>query len=195
VRTRADVLVPGSAVAFGLLTWSVAHIVTFALFARAPAAPSAFTHVPEGAGPLVVGVAFLLTTLAAAGAQASRASWTHRRGSGSITAAFAPAAFVAVESCEYLVRGGEAPPAALLLIGVVVHTAMGAATPSLWIGIVRSAVLVLSVEAAAGPAPTAGGRSAAVLDADRPATPPLRPAAGRGPPARSRHLRSPSCCA
>lgn len=193
MRSRSDVLVPASAVAFGLLTWSVAHILTYALFAHTHVEPNPFAHLPEGAGPPVVAVAaFVLTSIAAAtvGAQRSpRAAWVGRLQPGSVTAALAPAAFLTVESCEHLVRGGEAPPGALLLIGVVVHAAMGAVTPWLWSGLVGRAVRALLVAAAWRPVRSARGRSALVLDADRPATPPLSPAAGRGPPRRSRHPR------
>jgi len=190
MRSRSDVLVPASAAAFGLLTWSVAHVITYALFAHTHVESNAFAHVPEGAGPPVVAVAaFLLTSIAAATTGSPRTSWSRLLRPGSVTAACAPAAFVAVESCEYLVRGGEAPPAALLLIGVVVHTAMGAVTPRLWSGFVRPTVLALLVDAAWCPARGAGGRSALVVDPDRPTAPALSPAAGRGPPARRRHLR------
>ncbi len=193
MRSRSDVLVPASAVAFGLLTWSVAHILTYALFAHSHVEPNAFAHVPEGAGPPVVAVvAFVLTTIAAAtaGTQRSpRAAWAGRLQPGSVTAVVAPAAFIAVESCEYLVRGGEAPPEALLLIGVVVHTATGAVTPWMWSGLVRHTVRTLLVAAAWCPARSKRERSALVVDPDRPATPPLSPAAGRGPPGRNRSIR------
>jgi hypothetical protein len=193
MRPRSDVLVPASAVAFGLLTWSVAHVLTYALFAHSHVEPNAFAHVPEGAGPPVVAVvAFVLTTIAAAtaGAQRSpRPAWAGRLNPGSVTAVVAPATFIAVESCEYLVRGGEAPPWALLLIGVVVHTATGAVTPWMWSGLVRHTVRALLVAAAWCPARSTRERSALVVDPDRPATPPLSPAAGRGPPGRNRSIR------
>jgi hypothetical protein len=193
MRSRSDVLVPASAVAFGLLTWSVAHVLTYALFAHSHVEPNAFAHVPEGAGPPVVAVAaFVLTSIAAAtaGAQRSpRAELAGRMQPGSVTAVVAPAAFIAVESCEYLVRGGEAPPGALLLIGIVVHTALGAVTPWMWSGLVRHTVRALLIAAAWCPARSTRARSALVVDPDRPATPPLSPAAGRGPPDRNRYAR------
>jgi hypothetical protein len=191
VRSRPDLLVPALAAVFGLLTWTVAHVVTYAFFAHTHLGPDAFAHVPEGAGPPAVGVgAFLLTALAAAAAGSPVRPWSSRLQPGARSAACAPAAFVAVESGEHIVRGGEAPPAALLVIGVVVHTVVGAGTPWLWRGFVRPAVLALLVAAARCPARRPRGPSVPVDDADRPATPPLALVAGRDPPGRGPLLAS-----
>jgi len=136
VRSLHSALVTAAAAAFGVLTWTVAHALTYVLFAHTYDGLDPHSHVGEGPGPITVAMVAFLATLAAV---------RGRVRPGSMTAACAPAAFVVIEWAEHLAAGDQGPPAALLVIGVVVHATMGAATPLLWNVFVRRAALTLLI--------------------------------------------------
>jgi hypothetical protein len=120
-----------SAIGFGLLTWSIAHVATLVGFAHIH--PGFVVHYHGWVGPLAVAVLMLAVTSMVAVGSALRHPPT--RASGWMSAAqgaLAPAVFVAVEFAEYMGGMHEAPPAALLIIGSLVHALIGAASPVLW---------------------------------------------------------------
>ena len=145
MRSFSDVLLAAAAVAFGMFTWSIAHVLSFVLFAHTHVDPVAHTHVDDGLGPILTAVAaFVATSLVAirAGARSRAALRICRARSGALAATCAPAAFVLVELLHHSLSGGNGPPAALLLGGIVLHSAMGAVTPLLWRRLVRRIVAV-----------------------------------------------------
>jgi hypothetical protein len=196
MRSRADLLVSASAAVFGLVSWSIAHLVTYLLFAHTHDEPTPYTHVHEGAGPiLIAAIAFLATSVGASrlgSASSPVAGWAHRMQPGSLMAAAAPAAFVLVELGEHLASGDEGPPATLLIIGVVLHAAMGAVTPLLWSEFVRPAVIVLLVELSLRTDAVEHPRSVASVEPSWTAPPPLSPSSKRGPPVPGYALPSPA---
>lgn len=118
-------------IGFGLLTWSVAHIATLVGFAHVH--PGFVVHYHGWVGPLAVAVLMLAVTSMVAVGSVERAPPGRTATWPSIAqGALAPAVFVAVEFGEYLAGLHEAPPAALLIIGSLVHAAIGAASPALW---------------------------------------------------------------
>ncbi|SHK17409.1 hypothetical protein SAMN05443637_103211 [Pseudonocardia thermophila] len=128
---RAALSGTASAAGFGLLTWTVGHVLTLVGFAHIH--PGFVVHYHGWTGPLVIAVLMLAVTSAVAVSSAvqqppARAS----RRLAAAQGALAPAVFVGVEFAEYLAGLHEAPPAALLIIGSLVHAAIGAASPALW---------------------------------------------------------------
>jgi len=196
MRSRTDLLVSASAAVFGLVSWSIAHLLTYLLFAHTHDEPTPYTHVHEGAGPIVIAtIAFLVTSVVASRlgtASSPVARWAHRVQPGSLMAAAAPAAFVLVELGEHLASGDEGPPATLLIIGVVLHAAMGAVTPLLWSGFVRPAVIVLLVELAVRANTVGPPRPVASVEPSWTAPPPLSPSSNRGPPVPGYAFASPA---
>ena len=120
-----------SGISFGLLTWSIAHVATLVGFAHIH--PGFVVHYHGWVGPLAVAVLMLAVTSMVAVGSALRQPPTRSAGWMSVAqGALAPAVFVAVEFAEYLGGMHEAPPAALLIIGSLVHALIGAASPVLW---------------------------------------------------------------
>ena len=195
MRSSSDVLVSVSAAVFGVVTWSIAHALTFVLFAHTHHGPEPYTHVHDGAGPVLVAtVAFFATSIGASlvgSGWSPLASWAHRLQPGSMMAAVAPAAFVLIELGEHLAGGDEGPPAALLIIGVALHAAMGAVTPLLWSGFVRRAIVALLVDLVPRPSTIESAGPVSAVDPSWTAAPPLSPSSGRGPPADRCVLRTP----
>jgi len=182
MRALRSVLVIVAAAAFGVLTWSMAHLLTFTLFAHAH--DKATPHVHHGAGPLMVATAAFLATLvssASISTRSPRPRWARMARRGSLTAIAAPVAFLAIEWAEHLAAGNGGPPAALVIIGVLVHVTMGAATPWLWNGFARRAIPSLPTSLPAGPGTGEAGPAQAP---DRVWTPSRSPSgtSSRGPP-------------
>lgn len=186
MRSIADVLLSVSAVVFGVATWSVAHLLTFVLFAHTHTEPEPYTHVHEGVGSIFIATVTLLATSISASLVGSGrspfATWAHRFQPGSLMAAFAPAAFVLIELGEHLASGNEGPPATLLIIGVAVHGAMGAVTPLLWSGFVRPTLIALLVDLVLRPSSIKSSGPVSAVDPSWASSPPLSPSSGRGPP-------------
>lgn len=160
MRRMTDAAVSMSGILFGLITWSLAHALTYLLFAHIHEEPVRVVHVHGGAWPIVIATVGLLaaSTLAGVAARlvlrltrAPRARPTDGPRPGAMAAAGAPAVFVVIELAQHVASGDEGPPATLLIIGVVLHTAMGALTPLLWTGFVRPTVRAILVR---GVAPT-----------------------------------------
>jgi hypothetical protein len=127
---RNSVRSTAAAVGFGLLTWSVAHLTTLAAFAHIH--PGFVVHYHGWVGPLAVAAIMLtVTSIVGAGSAILRPPANDPR-IAVLNGALAPAVFVAVEFAEYLAGAHEAPPAALLVIGCLVHAAIGATAPALW---------------------------------------------------------------
>lgn len=121
----------GSGIGFGLLTWSIAHVATLVGFAHIH--PGFVVHYHDWVGPLAIAVLMLTVTSMVAVGNSLRQPPTRMAGwQSAAQGALAPAVFVAVEFAEYLGGMHEAPPAALLVIGSVVHALIGAASPVLW---------------------------------------------------------------
>ncbi|MDN5858244.1 MAG: hypothetical protein L0H84_06425 [Pseudonocardia sp.] len=160
MRRMSGACTSAPAIAFGLLTWLVAHALTYLLFAHIHVDAVPRIHWHGGPDPILVAVAGLLVTAAFAGRAVSparhamRSTATARRFEPvTANAVCAPAAFVTVEFVQHVSSGDEGPPTMLLLIGLALHTAMGAATPVLWTEFVRDAlgaVLAPCAAAAAG---------------------------------------------
>jgi hypothetical protein len=177
-----NVLVIAAAVAFGVLTWSMAHLLTYALFAHAH--DDATAHVDDGAGPLMVATSAFVATLvisASFSVGSPRPRWNPLVRRGWLAAA-APVAFLAIEWIEHLAAGNGGQPAALVTIGVLVHATMGAATPLLWSGFVRRAILGLPTS---HPATSGSGDEGPARAPDRVWTPWSSPSGtpSRAPPA------------
>ncbi|MGI5125525.1 hypothetical protein ACQEVB_01805 [Pseudonocardia sp. CA-107938] len=120
-----------SGIGFGLLTWSIAHVATLIGFAHIH--PGFVVHYHGWAGPLAIAVLMLAVTSLVAVGSALRHPPARVAGWQSVVqGALAPAVFVGVEFAEFLAGMHEAPPAALLVIGSLVHAAIGAASPVLW---------------------------------------------------------------
>jgi hypothetical protein len=142
-----------SAVTFGLLTWSIAHALTYLLFAHIHVVPTPVVHMHGGPGPTLIAAGGMLAAAALATTMIRRLA-RPRPGAARPVAAVvlsswialcAPSAFVLIELAQHFAGGEDGPPPTLLLIGIVVHTAMGAATPVLWTRLVQGAVGVLLV--------------------------------------------------
>lgn len=120
-----------SGIGFGLLTWSIAHIATLVGFAHIH--PGFVVHYHDWVGPLAIAVLMLaVTSMVAVGSALREPPAQVARWQSIAHGALAPAVFVAVEFAEYLGGLHEAPPAALLIIGSLVHATIGAASPVLW---------------------------------------------------------------
>jgi len=150
---RLGAAVSVSAVAFGLLTWSIAHALTYLLFAHIHVVPEPVVHMHGGPGPIVIAAGGMLAAVALASAMIRRLARRRPNADRDVTAAvpsswialWAPSAFVLIELAQHFVGGEDGPPPTLLLVGIVLHTAMGAATPMLWTRVVQSAFVVLLV--------------------------------------------------
>jgi hypothetical protein len=193
MRRMSDGSASAPAIVFGLLTWSVGHALTYLLFAHIHLDPVPSIHWHGGPGPILVAVAGLLTTAAfagpivdlarGAGSSTSATSATMRRSDPrSANVVYAPAAFIVVEFVQHAVSGDEGPPAALLVIGLVLHTAAGAVTPLLWTAFVRDAIGAVLTLCTAEPADS---EIQPVRTADRAWADscPTTPLGSRGPPA------------
>lgn len=188
MRRVPDGLSSAPAIIFGLLTWSVAHALTYLLFAHIHLDPVPTIHWHGGPGPILVAVAGLLATSAFAGRIVALTRGASRptamRGSdlGSANVVGAPAAFVVIEFVQHAVSGDAGPPATLLVIGLVLHTAAGAVTPVLWTEFVRDAIVVALTT---DPADPAGSENEPVRTSDRTWADscPTTPLGSRGPPA------------
>jgi hypothetical protein len=120
-----------SGIGFGLLTWSIAHVATLVGFAHIH--PGFVVHYHDWVGPLAIAVLMLaVTSVVAVGNSLRQPPARVARWQSVAQGALAPAVFVAVEFAEYLGGMHEAPPAALLVIGSLVHALIGAASPVLW---------------------------------------------------------------
>jgi hypothetical protein len=120
-----------SGIGFGLLTWSIAHVATLVGFAHIH--PGFVVHYHDWVGPLAIAVLMLaVTSVVAVGRTLRQPPARTARWMSVAQGALAPAVFVAVEFAEYLGGMHEAPPAALLVIGSLVHALIGAASPVLW---------------------------------------------------------------
>ncbi|MDN5859084.1 MAG: hypothetical protein L0H84_10710 [Pseudonocardia sp.] len=130
-RLPATLSATASGACFGLLTWGIAHAVTLAGFAHIH--PGFVVHYHDWVGPLAIAVLMLaVTSMVAVGSALRQPPAQGARWQSVAQGTLAPAAFVAVEFGEYLTGLHEAPPAALLVIGSLVHAAIGAASPALW---------------------------------------------------------------
>lgn len=130
-RLPATLSGTASGIGFGLLTWSIAHIATLAGFAHIH--PGFVVHYHDWVGPLAIAVLMLaVTSTVAVGSALREPPAQVGRWQSVAQGTLAPAVFVAVEFAEYLAGMHEAPPAALLVIGSLVHAAIGAASPVLW---------------------------------------------------------------
>lgn len=190
MRRISDAVMVAPAVAFGLVTWSVAHALTFLLFVHIHADPVPTIHWHDGPGPVAVAVAALVLTAALAGRAVRRgaavlapASTGKVRIEPGSAATIAPAVFVVVEFVQYFASGGEGPPVTLLVIGVVLHSAVGAVTPMLWTAFVHDTIVAVL---AACTADESDDERASVSAADRAwaDSRPAVPFGSRGPPAR-----------
>lgn len=130
-RLPATLSGTASGIGFGLLTWSIAHIATLAGFAHIH--PGFVVHYHGSLGPLAIAVLMLaVTSMVAVGSALREPPAQVARWTSIAHGALAPAVFVAVEFAEYFSGLHEAPPAALLIIGSLVHAAIGAVSPVLW---------------------------------------------------------------
>lgn len=130
-RLPATLSGTASAIGFGLLTWSIAHVATLAGFAHIH--PGFVVHYHDWVGPLAIAVLMLaVTSMVAVGSALREPPARISRWQSVAHGTLAPAVFVAVEFAEYLSGMHEAPPAALLVIGSLVHAAIGAVSPVLW---------------------------------------------------------------
>lgn len=132
MRTWRHTLAQSTAgVAFGLLSWCVAHLATIAAYAHIH--PGFVIHYHEWGGPLALAaLALTITSVVTVGTALGSAHSPRSRRATVTTGALAPAVFVAVEFAEYLSGLHEAPPLALLVIGCLVHAGVGAMAPRLW---------------------------------------------------------------
>jgi hypothetical protein len=187
VRSLQSVLVVAAAAAFGVLTWSMAHLLTSVLYAHAHSVAIPHAHVGEGSGRLMIAMVAFLTTLIASVSIAARSprpprTRLARRSSSAAAAAAGPAAFVAIEWAAHLGAGHEERPIALVVVGALVHATMGAATPLLWNGFVRRAILRLPTSLPAAPGASADLPTRGPDQAWLPSRTPSE-TSSRGPPA------------
>ena len=154
MERRLGAAVSVSAVAFGIVTWSIAHALTYLLFAHIHFSPQPVVHMHGGPWPTLIAAVGMLAAAALASAMGRVALARRRPGAAQPVNGFAahswitlcaPGAFVLIELGEHVASADEGPPATLLLIGVVLHTAMAAATPLLWTRFVQRAVGALLV--------------------------------------------------
>lgn len=159
MRARSAALTSASALTFGLLTWTVAHAFTYLLFAQLHH-DVAVVHLHGGPGVAAFAAAGCLATVAlAAVVPRALAAAARRRGAGELpggpgATVAAPALFLLVEWVQHQIVGDGGPPVALLVIGLVVHAAMGALTPVLWsefTGRTAGRLAVAQVAAGSGP--------------------------------------------
>jgi hypothetical protein len=143
-RSIQRALLPVSAVSFGSLGWSVAHLVTSSLLAHrhdpAHGTPAGVAHVHAAdVALLIVATALTATSLLAVICAASfsrgrvaapavgLASTARRAG------VWSTAAFVAAESAGYAVSDTHVvPPPLMLLAGLAAHALAGAVAAVLW---------------------------------------------------------------
>ncbi|MGI5128824.1 hypothetical protein ACQEVB_18605 [Pseudonocardia sp. CA-107938] len=145
MRSLRSVLVVSAAAAFGVVTWSTAHLLTTVLFAHTHDGTSPCAPVHQGVGAIMLAMAAFVVTVVAAGLAPGQPRWAGLLRPGSLAAAGAPATFLLIEWAEHLAAGAEGPPAALLVVGAGVHAAMGAATPLLWNVFVQRTIVELAL--------------------------------------------------
>jgi hypothetical protein len=101
---------------------------------------------------------------------------------------------VLIELARHFAGGEDGPPLVLLLVGIVVHTAMGAATPVLWTRLVHSAVGVLLVPSFPHE-PTRLSRASVFPGMNWTTSRTATPLGSRGPPAGTLHTVKIPCLA
>lgn len=125
-----------SALTFGIVWWCAAHALTHAWFAHShPGANGAHHHGflgPLAAAALTLSIAAIVVVVARVGAGGRPAILLPVTALRRASPLLAPAAFVAVEFAEHAGSANPSPPAALLLVGSVLHALAGAVSPLLW---------------------------------------------------------------